>query len=64
MKFNRYDLSAVGLRMKFNRRAYPEIVTRDEPSWPELLKRFYERWDPQGIEEGPAYTLSPTTSSP
>ena len=35
----RYDLSAVG-RMKFNRRAFPEVVDDRAPGW---LKRFYGR---------------------
>ena len=34
----RYDLSAVG-RMKFNRRAYPEVI---EPKTSDWLKSFYE----------------------
>jgi DNA-directed RNA polymerase subunit beta len=34
----RYDLSAVG-RMKFNRRAYPEVVDEKTSDW---LKSFYE----------------------
>ena len=34
----RYDLSAVG-RMKFNRRAYPEVI---EPKASDWLKSFYE----------------------
>ncbi len=43
----RYDLSAVG-RMKFNRRAYPEIVDDKAPEW---LKHFYEKIGPV-TEEG------------
>ncbi|MDY0071883.1 MAG: DNA-directed RNA polymerase subunit beta [Thauera sp.] len=43
----RYDLSSVG-RMKFNRRAYPEILDDKASGW---LKRFHERVGPQG-EEG------------
>jgi len=43
----RYDLSGVG-RMKFNRRAYPEIVDDKAPEW---LKQFYEKIGPV-TEEG------------
>ncbi len=35
----RYDLSAVG-RMKFNRRAYPEVI---DPKGSEWMKNFYEK---------------------
>ena len=48
----RYDLSGVG-RMKFNRRAFPEVMDERSPGW---LKRFYERVGSR-TEEG-AGTLS------
>ena len=43
---DRYDLSNVG-RMKFNRRAYPEIIEERTANW---LRRFYERVGPHGAE--------------
>ncbi|NMG02277.1 DNA-directed RNA polymerase subunit beta [Azoarcus taiwanensis] len=48
----RYDLSGVG-RMKFNRRAFPEVIDERAPGW---LQRFYERVGSR-TEEG-AGTLS------
>ena len=48
----RYDLSGVG-RMKFNRRAFPEVIDERTPGW---LQRFYERVGSHS-EEG-AGTLS------
>ena len=43
---DRYDLSNVG-RMKFNRRAYPEIIEERTANW---MRRFYERVGVHGAE--------------
>jgi DNA-directed RNA polymerase subunit beta len=44
---DRYDLSAVG-RMKFNSRAYPEIIDERAPGW---WKRFYQKAAENGISQ-------------
>ncbi|MEL0030762.1 MAG: DNA-directed RNA polymerase subunit beta, partial [Betaproteobacteria bacterium] len=43
----RYDLSAVG-RMKFNRRAYPEVVDEKASDW---LKNFYAEAEKNGVPQ-------------
>jgi len=43
----RYDLSAVG-RMKFNRRAYPEVVDDKASDW---LKNFYAEAEKNGVPQ-------------